>query len=247
MLASDHINMALMLIGHLKAAGRGASTSELARGLQVFQNMVDTSNASRPAIFSEVENKFPTVNQQQTYSWGPGGTWNAPRPVKITQANFLMPTSPTIRRPMKIWTRQQWAAITLQAIYTYPEGLYCDMAEKALDGTVGASNVYLEPIPDGAYQIETFSWAPNAAPAALNTSIAFPPGYAEYWLNGLAIRLAPLHGLPIPDSVLRVYNQAARGLGILNTAQACPRLGTDVELESGGGLYNYLTGLRNSD
>jgi hypothetical protein len=246
MLASDHINLALMLIGHLKAAGRAASPSEMTRGLLVFQNMVDSSNATRSMIFSEVENQFPTVNQQQTYSWGTGGTWNAPRPVRITQANFLMPTSPTIRRPMKVWSRKQWADIALQAIYTYPEGMYCDYANKALDGTVGAANVYLEPIPDGAYMIETFSWASNVAPSALTTPIAFPPGYAEYWLNGLAIRLSSMHGLPVPDAVQRVFDKAQRALGIVNTALNCPRLQAD-EVRSGAGMYNYLSGLRNTD
>jgi hypothetical protein len=246
MLASDHINMALQLIGALERAGVTGSPSEMTRGLQVFQNVVDTSNTSREAIFCEVENQFPTVNQQQTYSWGPGGTWNAPRPVRITQANFLMPTSPTTRRPMKIWTRKQWADISLQAIYTYPDGMYCDNANKALDGTAGAANVYLEPIPDGAYLIETFSWQANVAPAALTTAIAFPPGYAEYWLGALAIRLAPMHNKPVPQAVLDMFNRAQRGLGILSAAQACPRLQTD-ELQSGAGLYNWLSGQRNEN
>src|ERR1035441_10185700 len=219
MLASDHINMALQLIGALERAGVTGSPSEMTRGLQVFQNVVDTSNTSREAIFCEVENQFPTVNQQQTYSWGPGGTWNAPRPVRITQANFLMPTSPTTRRPMKIWTRKQWADISLQAIYTYP---------------------------DGAYLIETFSWQANVAPAALTTAIAFPPGYAEYWLGALAIRLAPMHNKPVPQAVLDMFNRAQRGLGILSAAQACPRLQTD-ELQSGAGLYNWLSGQRNEN
>src|ERR1035441_10351444 len=103
-----------------------------------------------------------------------GGSYLSSNDMRITQANFLMPTSPTTRRPMKIWTRKQWADISLQAIYTYPDGMYCDNANKALDGTAGAANVYLEPIPDGAYLIETFSWQANVAPAALTTAIAFP-------------------------------------------------------------------------
>ncbi len=94
--------------------------------------------------------------------------------------------------------------------------------------------------------IETFSWASNVAPSALTTPIAFPPGYAEYWLNGLAIRLSSMHGLPVPDAVQRVFDKAQRALGIVNTALNCPRLQAD-EVRSGAGMYNYLSGLRNTD
>jgi hypothetical protein len=245
MLASDHINMALQAIGHLKAAGRTASPSELTRGLQVFANMVDTSNTSRANIFCEVENQFPTVANQQTYSWGTGGTWNAPRPLRVTQANLILPTSPVIRRPMAIWDRSEWAGIILQGIYTWPQGMYLDYAQTALDSITPAANVYLEPIPDGVYQIETYSWQANVAPATLATAIAFPAGYNEFWLYGLAMRLAPMHGLEVPQSVLDSYRRAQQGIARINAAKACPRLATDAALDtSGNGLYNWLTGLR---
>jgi hypothetical protein len=245
MLASDCINMALQSLGYLQRAGVVANPSELARGLQVFANMVDTSNTSRANIFCEVENQFPTVNQQQTYSWGTGGTWNAPRPLRVTQANLILPTSPVIRRPMAIWDRSQWAGIVLQGIYTWPDGMYCDYAETSLDGKTPAANVYLEPIPDGVYQVETYSWQANVAPATLATPIAFPPGYQEFWIGGLAIRLASMHRLPVPQSVLDTYREARQGIARINAAQACPRLATDAALDtSGNGLYNWLTGLR---
>jgi hypothetical protein len=246
MLVSDCINMALASIGHLKAAGRGASPSEMTRGLQVFQNMVDTSNTSRANIFCEVANLFNTANQQQTYSWGPGGTWNAPRPVRVTQANLLEPTSPAVRRGIRILSRQQWAGITLQQIYTWPDVMYVDNAFGALDATAGAANVYLEPIPDGVYQIETFSWQGNVAPPLLTTAVAFPPGYLEFWLGGLAIRLSSMHGLEVPQSVMDTYGRAQRGIQRVNAAEACPLLETD-HVGGGEGMYNWLSGQRNSD
>ncbi len=248
MLASDCINMALQSLGYLQRAGVGANPSELARGLQVFANMVDTSNTSRANIFCEVENQFATVANQQTYSWGPGGTWNAPRPLRVTQANLILPTSPVIRRPMAIWDRAQWAGIILQGIYTWPDGMYCDYAETSLDAKTPASNVYLEPIPDGVYQVETYSWQANVAPATLATAIAFPPGYQEFWIGGLAIRLASMHRLEVPQSVLDTYREARQGIARINAAQACPRLATDAVLQSGGaGMYNWLSGLPNSN
>jgi hypothetical protein len=244
MTVTDAVNMALQSIHYLQRAGVGANSSELTRGLQVWNNMVDTSNTSRAMIFTEVENLFNTANQQQTYSWGTGGTWNAPRPARVTQANLLLTTGPAIRRPIRILDRSQWGSISLQQIYTYPDKMYVDYANVALDATPGALNAYLEPIPDAAYQLETYSWQANAAAAAITTAIAFPPGYQEYWINGLAIRLAPMHRLPVPQSVLDIYRTASQGIARVNAAQACPRLKGDAALGTGAGLYNWLSGLR---
>jgi len=247
MLVQDFVNMALQALGVVSAAGRLASASEQTRGLTVFQNMVDTSNTSRAMIFCEVINQFPTVANQQTYSWGMGGTWDALRPAKITQANLLLPTSPVIRRHMAVWSRQQWASIVLQDIYTYPEGLYCDYADWGLDDTPNAANIYLAPIPASAYTIETYSWQANALPTASTQSIAFPPGYQEYWLYGLALRLQPMHKdrcPEVPAAVLDGYKRASLGIARLNAAASCPRLGTDPALGGiHGSWYNYLTGL----
>jgi hypothetical protein len=243
MQVQDAINLALMAIGHLQRAGVSANSSELARGLVLFNNIVDTSNTSRSLIFTECQNVFNCANQQQTYSWGTGGTWNAPRPQRVTQANLLLPTSPVIRRPMAIWERREWGSIALQQIYTYPEGLYCDYANVAKDGTQGAVTIYLEPIPDSNYQVETYSWQANAQAASIATAILFPPGYQEWFICSLAIRLAPMHDLLVPQSVLDTFRRAEQGIERMATAEACPLLDTDAALQSGHGLYNWMTGL----
>jgi len=241
MTVTDLANSALQILHHLQRAGVGANPSELARALVTFNRMVDSSNTSRANIFTERIDTWNTAVNQQTYSWGVGGTWNGPQPARITRANLLLPTSPTVRRALGIWDRAQWASIVLQGVYTYPEGLYCDYAEMALDGTTPAANVYLEPIPDAAYQIETYSWQANQPAATIATNLLFPPGYEEFWLYGLAERLAPMHGIPVPPDVKQLAIRTRQDVRRMNAV--IPRLATDPALQPGRGTYNWMTGL----
>jgi hypothetical protein len=237
MLVQDLVTSALEATGHSKAPGRGPSGSQLARGLLTFNRMVDASNTSKALIFTEAINTFTTVANQQSYTWGPGGNWNAVRPQKIVQGNLLLPTSPVVRRPIGIKDRAWWGNVRLQQIYTYPEALYCDYANPQ-------ANCYLHPIPDAVYTVEFYAWLLNAAAASLTAQIYYPPGYEEFWLYNLAERLAIAQNLPVPPDVKDMARRSRAAVQRMNLKS--PRTGSaDYGMggAGGGSGFNWMSGL----
>jgi hypothetical protein len=240
------VEAAAILLGKIRP-GQGLNTSELKDGFLWLCRMIASANANRANIFCEAINQYPTITGQQNYTLGANGIWNGARPMRITRANLLLPTSPTIRRHIEILTAAQWARIPLQAtnpfppagsaggIDTWPASLYCDYA-------FPLANIFLYPAPDAVYQIELYTWLANAKPANLQSGIIVPDGYEEFFITSLAIRLAGTYRMEVPPHVQQLYSYAMTNIQRANAAAHCPTLSSDAGRS--GGLYNWLTGLR---
>lgn len=73
------------------------------------------------------------------------------------------------------------------------------------------------------------------------TLIQIPPGYYEYWLYSLAIRLAAPFGRTPSATTIAAYDEAKEAVQSLNSVS--PRTRADGDLPGGGGgLYNWLSG-----
>src|ERR1035438_6630634 len=106
--AQSVVEAAAILLGKIRP-GQGLNTSELKDGFLWLCRMIASANANRANIFCEAINQYPTITGQQNYTLGANGIWNGARPMRITRANLLLPTSPTIRRHIEILTAAQWA------------------------------------------------------------------------------------------------------------------------------------------
>lgn len=217
--------------------GRGPSTAQKADALMVLNRWLDLQNIVKSAIYTVGINLWPTVANQQSYTLGAGGNWNGPRPANITQANLLLPTSPTVRRPISILDDTEWARITLQQVYTYPQVLYND-------GAYPLSTIYLRPIPDAIYQIELYTWqAIGTGGLVITDNVSFPPGYEHMLVNNLAMRLSEVFGtVPAPTVPLEAQRSlaAVRGKNI-----ASPKIAANTPFTGrrGGGGFNWGTGM----
>lgn len=232
---ADLLNDCGKALGALKA-GQQLNADELGDGLNAFNRLVGASNTSKANIFTETMALYNTAPNQQSYTYGITGEWAATRPQRIVGANFLLPSSPTIRRKLAIWDRAKWESFSFQAIYTYPEGLYCDYA-------FPLATVYFRPIPDAIYQIETYVWALNAPAASLDTDISAPPGYEDFWLYNLAERVPRLFGLDtVPPDVAELARRSRMAIARMNLKS--PRISS---ADAGAGRahpdgFNYFSG-----
>ena len=98
--ALDLITRALRLIG-VVAEGEPVSADQGQTGLDGLNDMIDSWNAERQAIYTTTSNDFPFVLGQQSYTLGDGGDFDIPRPARIDgmSAILLFDTSNPVEVP----------------------------------------------------------------------------------------------------------------------------------------------------
>ena len=238
--ARDIIIDALKEIGAIGLGEADGVDNELMQdGLRMFQRMVRASNTNRSNIFTINIAQYVLTANKQSYSLGvdPDGIQTpdliGPRPQKIERGHLLLQNNPPLRRPLKIWTDEDWFKIRYQQIYTYPEGVYSD-------GSYPFTNLLFYPIPNAAYTIELYSWLANVPPADLSTEILFPDGYEDYWHYQLALRLCPQLGAQPSQLTVQGFQRAEIAIQTMNQPQVKTQCDPAV-LAPGGAGFNWMS------
>ncbi len=222
-------------------AGDTPPAEDLATGLAVLKRMVDASNVHRGNIATERIDVWPLIAATQTYTIGvdPAGvltpTFAAVRPVRIERANIIIGSGTSaVRRPLNLLDDTQWAAKSYQTASGLPFDLYNDEAYPL-------STYFLYPIPADTYHLETYTWQ-QFAQSALADKLAIPPGYLEFWLYGLAVRLAPIFGKAPSPTTVTLFAEAREAVAALNCPS--PRIRSDRDLQTvrGREFYGWLDG-----
>ncbi len=204
------IRPALRMIGQL-GPGRGAGPAELVDALGVLNRMLDAWSTERLNVYTIRPDVYNLIAGQQTYTIGPGGDFNAPRPVRIEEANLRPALNPDQRVPLEVksgldWSRQNLPPVTS----TMPGTLYYD-AQAPL------GNIRLWPVPLYADQLELFTWQQLGQFNAVSDTVALPPGYADAIASNLACKLAPEWGRPIRPDVYQMAVDSKARIQSLNT------------------------------
>lgn len=84
-----------------------------------------------------------------------------------------------------------------------------------------------------------YSWTPLTQPAALNTTIAYPPGYARAFRYNLALELAPEYQAPVTPEVRQIALNSLATLKTMNSPDL--ELNSDLLPQPTG--YNYRADL----
>lgn len=211
--------------------GETLETADQAKALAVLIRMVEASNVNRANIASLRVDTWTLTPNVQTYTIGPAGHFTTARPINIERANLILTTG--VRRKLNLLDDDQWAAKKYLAATGPPLDLYND-------GNYPASTYSFYPKPDQAYQFETYTWQ-QFAQTTVGDVLAIPPGYYEFWLYSLAIRLCGPFGKTAPATTIELFNEARAAVQSLNCTS--PRMATDGDLPGGrGGLYNWMSG-----
>src|SRR6185437_16676483 len=107
--ANDLISSALRLIG-VASPGEIPELDALNDGLMVLDQMIDSWNADRLAIFTTTSTDFPFVLNKQVYTLGSGGDFDIPRPAQIDAMSVILLSDPSnpIEVPISMYTVAQW-------------------------------------------------------------------------------------------------------------------------------------------
>lgn len=218
--ASDIITSALKLAGIL-ADAELPSASDANQGLSVFNDMIDSWNAERNAIFTTRSDDFPYVLGKQSYTLGTGGDFNMVRPARIDAMSTILLTDPTtpVEVPISIFTVDDWQTkVPVKAV----DGSFPLICYDTGDFPLRTLNFW--PIPSQqANAVRIYSW--QALPAqTLLSQVSFPPGYAEAIRYNLAVRIGAEFAAPVSATVATLAIQSLARIKTMNAP--------DLELQS---------------
>lgn len=180
--------------------GQVATADILAYLLRNANRMLDTWKLDELFAFAYPAAIYPLQSLLEQYQIGPGQVspnFNAVRPTGISDANIIiaMSSTPTVRRQLAIWNKDEWAAITVRAtnpgdvapIGAIPIGMYYD--DDYAEAT-GYATINLWPAPQfqpQSLELFTQETMPFDSFATVTTAYNFPPGYENLVRRGLAV------------------------------------------------------------
>ena len=207
--AGDQINGALRLIGML-AEGETPSAATSQDALTALNQMIDSWNTERLSVFS---------TQDQVFSWPPGlinrtlgptGDFVGNRPILLDDSTYFRDPANGISFGIKIINQQQYDGIAVKTVTsTYPQVIWINMDYPDI-------NMYVYPVPTKVLEWHFISVTELTQPAALATSLAFPPGYLRAFRFNLACEIAAEFGVEPSRQVQRIAMSSKRNLKRIN-------------------------------
>ena len=233
-IASDLIASSLRLLGAI-AAGETPTADEANDALQTLNELLDTWALSNLMVYRNENDAVALVPGQQSYTIGPGGTFNLARPVSIGQAFVTYQGVDFMLRP--ILTTDEWNRIALKGqqqpipthlyyVATYPLGV-----------------VNLWPVPSQALTLTLSLNMQFSQLTSVTQSLSYPPGYQKLLRYALAVELAPEYGIAPPPAVIATLAQTTAEVKQANRQQPVMRFDEAIAPGgSGAGLPGFLGG-----
>lgn len=110
--ALDIISKAMRHINAL-AVGETPSASELEDGLLALNDVLETWNIESLSVFGSLPTTYTTVAGVNTYTIGPNGDWDGPRPANIAAAYCSVNG---VDFPVSEWTLQEWMGQPIKTV-----------------------------------------------------------------------------------------------------------------------------------
>jgi len=229
----DIIKLALKQANVL-GVGQSASAEDTNDAFDLLNMMMAQWQRRRYLVYHLVETSFQATGAL-SYTVGPGGNFNTPRPSKLEAAYFrqVIPSAPyQVDYPLNIIrAREDYDKISLKNLNSFP-------AYAFLDTSYPLANLYIWPLPSSLYQIFITTMEQINSFTTLQQTINLPPEYFEALYTNLAVRLGVMWGLP-PNQML--ITQADVALNILEATNVqIPRLEMPRDLLTGA-RYNIFS------
>jgi len=207
--AADQINGALRLIGML-AEGEVPSAATSQDALTALNQMIDSWNTERLSVFSTIDQVFNWPPSTRIRTLGPTGDFVGQRPVQLDDATYFRDASTNVSYGIKMINQEQYNNIAVKTVTsTYPQILWYNATHPNIE-------IYLYPVPSRVLEFHFVSVEPLTTPAALDTDLAFPPGYLRAFRYNLACELAPEFGVEPSPQVQRIAMYSKRNLKRIN-------------------------------
>jgi hypothetical protein len=207
--AGDQINRALRLIGML-AEGELPSTETANDSLMALNQMIDSWNTERLAVFCTQDQVFTWPAGLVSRTLGPTGDFVGLRPVLLDDATYYRDPGTNVSFGVKFINQQQYNGIAVKTVTsTYPQVIF-------VNNTFPDVEMFVYPRPTRDLEWHFVSVQELDNPATLNTVLYYPPGYLRAFTYALAMELAPEFGVEPSPQVQRVAMTSKRDLKRIN-------------------------------
>jgi hypothetical protein len=207
--AGDQINRALRLLGVL-AEGETTSAAASQDALIAFQQMVDSWNTERLAVYATQDQVFSWPVGEITRTLGPTGDFVGNRPILIDDSTYYRDPGTNVSFGIKLINQQQYDGIAVKNVTsTYPQVMWVNMEYPNISMTV-------YPQPTRLLEWHIVSVEELSQPATLATTLSFPPGYLRAFTYNLAMEIAPEFGVEPSPQVKRIAMTSKRNLKRIN-------------------------------
>ena len=207
--ASDIINGSLRLLGIL-AEGETPSAEMAQDALTAMNQMIDSWNTERLAVFSTQDQVFTWPAGQLSRTLGPSGDFSGNRPVLLDDATYFRDAGTGVSFGIKFINQQQYDGIAVKTVTsTYPQVIF-------VNNTFPDVEMFIYPRPTRDLEWHFISVEELTQPASLGTVLSFPPGYLRAFRYNLACEFAPEFGVEPSPQVQRIAMASKRNLKRIN-------------------------------
>jgi hypothetical protein len=207
--AGDQINGALRLLGVL-AEGETPSAAMSQDSLSALNQMIDSWNTERLAVFSTQDQTFLWTPGLRSQTLGPTGDFVGNRPVLLDDATYFRDPQTNVSYGIKFINQQQYDGIAVKTVTsTYPQVIFVNMTFPDIE-------MFIYPVPLRLLEWHFISVEELTQPATLATSLTFPPGYLRAFRYNLACEMAPEFGVEPSAQVQRIAMYSKRNLKRIN-------------------------------
>jgi hypothetical protein len=206
--AGEQINRALRLLGIL-AEGETPSASMSNDALMAMNQMIDSWNTERLAVFSTQDQVFTWPASLISRTLGPTGDFVGNRPILLDDATYFKAPS-GVSYGIKMINQQQYNGIAVKTVTsTFPQVMWVNMTFPNIE-------MYVYPRPTQNLEWHFVSVEELDRPATLDTQLNFPPGYLRAFTYNLAMEFAPEFGVEPSPQVQRISMTSKRDLKRIN-------------------------------
>jgi hypothetical protein len=207
--AGDIINGSLRLLGVL-AEGEVPSAETSQDALNAMNQMIDSWNTERLAVFSTQDQVFTWPASTISRTLGPSGNFVGNRPILLDDATYYIDASTGVSYGIKMINQQQYDGIAVKTVTsTYPQVIFTNMSYPNIE-------MFVYPVPTRALQWHFISVEELTQPATLATVLSFPPGYLRTFRYNLACEMAPEFGVEPSPQVRRIAMTSKRNIKRIN-------------------------------
>jgi len=177
------------------SGGSSPEAYQITNATEALNAMLKTFQTDGMPLWAMKSYTFTTIVGQSQYVIGDGQTLDTSWPLKVTQA-WRNVSSTSSNVPMNIYTDYNFNLLPLTISSGTPVNLYYQPQN-------GTGNINLWPKPTDATTTITIRYQrPFEDMNSATDDLDFPSFWTEAIIYGLAVRLAPEYGVPLPDRQL---------------------------------------------
>ena len=239
------ISLALKLSGSL-GVGQTALAEDTNDAFALLNMMIGQWAQKRWLVYHLIDVAMPMTGAQ-SYSIGPGGNLDTPRPDRIESAFMRMGAAPqtltggfqldvsplditAMDGPLTLTTadptprsadypldvieaREDWNRIGYKGMAGFPSSVFYDSG-------FPFGTIYVNPVPGPQFELHLSLKQTLTAFGNLSDDLNLPAQYHEAMLYNLAVRLAPMYGLPPRQDVMQIASASLNTIRISNVQVA---------------------------